>query len=187
LEIIFEDNGYLYFTRSNDPIHKLDSVPISLKDFKKVGYRIYTPVSKFENIYFLIIPGVVVLVVVVVMYSRKKTKAAERIRMEQQYAMSEGGENSFKPIEMELIQKIYAVSQLGKSYSVEDVNTALGLGKKSLEIQKKVRTDTLNRINHRYKMQFETQDDLIERVRSEEDRRYYRYFIREENMKKFVG
>ena len=172
LEIIFEDNGYLYFTRSNDPIHKLDSVPISLKDFKKVGYRIYTPVSKLGNIYYLIIPGVVVLVLIAVIYSRRKSKEGKRIKIEQQFAMSDASDAIFKPMELELIQKIYAVSQLGKSYSVEDVNTALGLGKKSLEIQKKVRTDTLNRINHRYKMQFETQDDLIERVRSEEDRRY---------------
>jgi hypothetical protein len=135
----------------------------------------------------LIIPGVVVLVLIAVIYSRRKSKEGKRIKIEQQFAMSDASDAIFKPMELELIQKIYAVSQLGKSYSVEDVNTALGLGKKSLEIQKKVRTDTLNRINHRYKMQFETQDDLIERVRSEEDRRYYRYFIREENMKKFVG
>jgi hypothetical protein len=186
-EIIFENNGYLYFTQSNDPTHQLDSIPISLKDFKKVGYRIYTPVSKLGNIYYLIIPGVVVLVLIAVIYSRRKSKEGKRIKIEQQFAMSDASDAIFKPMELELIQKIYAVSQLGKSYSVEDVNTALGLGKKSLEIQKKVRTDTLNRINHRYKMQFETQDDLIERVRSEEDRRYYRYFIREENMKKFVG
>lgn len=186
-DILFENNGLLYFSRSNDPTHQLDSIPISLKDFKKVGYRIYTPVSKLGNIYYLIIPGVVVLVLIAVIYSRRKSKEGKRIKIEQQFAMSDASDAIFKPMELELIQKIYAVSQLGKSYSVEDVNTALGLGKKSLEIQKKVRTDTLNRINHRYKMQFETQDDLIERVRSEEDRRYYRYFIREENMKKFVG
>jgi hypothetical protein len=63
----------------------------------------------------------------------------------------------------------------------------LGLTKKSLEIQKKIRTETLNRINHRFKMKFETDEDLIERIRSEEDRRFYRYIIREENGKKALG
>lgn len=186
-EIIFEDNGYIYFTRSNDPLHKLDSVPIRLADFKKAAFRIYTPTSVFGNSYYLIIPAIAGIIIIALVYNRRKNRVAEKIRIEQQFAMSDNHENTFKPVELELIQKIYAVSQLGKSYSVEDVNTALGLGRKSLEIQKKTRTDTLNRINHRFKMQFETQDDLIERVRSDEDRRYYRYFIREENMKKLMS
>ena len=56
-----------------------------------------------------------------------------------------------------------------------------------MEIQKKIRTETLNKINHRFKLKHETDEDLIERIRSNEDKRFYRYIIREENGKKSLG
>ena len=93
-------------------------------------------------------------------------------------------ENKFKETELDLIEKIYNRSLEGKSYSVEDINAVLGLSKKSLEIQKKIRTETINRINHRFKIIFNTEDELIERIRLEEDRRFYKYIISEENGKK---
>jgi hypothetical protein len=122
----------------------------------------------------------------VFIYRKVKSKDKNAVN-QQQYTISDGSEYHFKPIELDLIDKIYQISLSGKSYSVEDVNNALGLNKKSLEIQKKIRTETLNRINHRFKMKFETDEDLIERIRSEEDRRFYRYIIREENGKKALG
>jgi hypothetical protein len=183
VNLAFERNGWLYFTKSNDPQHRLDSVAIKESDFIKLNEPVYFPSTNASNIYAI---GVGILAMFFAigwwLYSKKKKIPVAH----KDVMLFSTSDNSFKPIELELVQKIYAVSQMGKSYSVEDVNTALGLGRKSLEIQKKVRTDTLNRINHRFKMQFETQDDLIERVRSEDDRRYYRYFIREENMKKFT-
>ncbi|MEY3060604.1 MAG: hypothetical protein RL000_1956, partial [Bacteroidota bacterium] len=89
--------------------------------------------------------------------------------------------------ELDLIEKIYNKTLEGKSYSVEDINAALGLSKKSLEIQKKIRTETINRINHRFKIIFNTEDELIERIRLAEDRRFYKYIISEENGKKALS
>jgi len=67
--------------------------------------------------------------------------------------------------------------QKGAFLSVEEINTILGLSKKSLEIQKKVRTETINRINHKFRVIFEVEDNLVERVRSEEDRRFFYYTV----------
>ena len=64
---------------------------------------------------------------------------------------------------------------------MEDINFALGLGRKSLEVQKKTRTDTINRINHKFRVLTEDSRDLILRVRSELDKRFYNYVIIKED------
>jgi hypothetical protein len=51
-----------------------------------------------------------------------------------------------------------------------------------LEVQKKIRTEIISRINHKFRVHSEGENDLIERVRSEQDRRYFKYMIRTENM-----
>jgi hypothetical protein len=83
-----------------------------------------------------------------------------------------------------LIQQLLDASKMKKQFSVEDINTALGLGRKSLEVQKKGRTETINRINHKFKVTSKSTTDLIERVRLKEDKRFYSYVINNENAQK---
>lgn len=183
VDLAFEQKGKLYFSRSNDPSHQLDSIPISINDFTKLDYPLYIPEKNYTFLYIVI--GIVFISLFSFVIYRKRKR--DNNIPTQEYTLSDGRENEFKAHEIDLIQKIYQTSQAGKSYSVEDVNQALGLSKKSLEIQKKIRTETLNKINHRFKMKHETDEDLIERIRSEEDRRFYRYIIREDNGKKALG
>ena len=185
IDLAFEQNGKLFFSRSNDPYHQLDSMPISIKDFTKQDFPLYVPVNNYTYIYIGI--GIVFISLFGFFIYRNKRKYKNQNINQQEYTLSDGNENEFKAHELELIEKIYQISLSGKSYSVDDVNQVLGLSKKSLEIQKKIRTETLNKINHRFKMKHETDEDLIERIRSNEDRRFYRYIIREENGKKALG
>ena len=184
-DLAFENNGKLFYSKSKTSANKLDSIPISINDFTKLEYPLYSPKTHISNLYFFV--GCFLLVGLVIFIYRRKNLRDKNILSQQQSTISDGSEYQFKQIELDLIEKIYQVSLVGKSYSVEDVNNALGLTKKTLEIQKKIRTETLNRINHRFKMKFETDEDLIERIRSEEDRRFYRYIIREENGKKALN
>lgn len=185
VDLAFEKNGKLYYSRSNDSSHHLDSISITINDFTKLDYPLYIPIKNYTKYYIGI--GLVFFSLFGFLIYRKVKKNITPTSIQQEYILSDGKENEFKAHEIDLIQKIYQTSQAGKSYSVEDVNQALGLSKKSLEIQKKIRTETLNKINHRFKMKHETDEDLIERIRSEEDRRFYRYIIREENGKKALG
>ena len=185
IDLAFEKNGKLFFTQSNDTSHQLDSITISRNDFIKMKSPLYLSKNQYNRLYYLI-GALLFFGLVIFIYRRIKLKD-KNAASQQQSTISDGSEYQFKQIELDLIEKIYQVSLSGKSYSVEDVNNVLGLTKKSLEIQKKIRTETLNRINHRFKMKFETDEDLIERIRSEEDRRFYRYIIREENGKKALG
>lgn len=185
VDLAFEQKGKLYFSRSNDSSHQLDSIPISINDFTKQDYPLYIPANKYSNLYLGI--GAVFFTLFSFFIYRKWKKRNSQNCSQQEFILSDGKENDFRPNELDLIEKIYQISLEGKSFSVEDVNQILGLSKKSLEIQKKIRTETLNKINHRFKMKHETDEDLIDRIRSEEDRRFYRYIIREENGKKALG
>ena len=117
--------------------------------------------------------------ILVILYIRKKQSTTNLF--EENIQESNSSEIEFNPIEFELLKKMVTAQNGSKSFSAEDINAALGLGKKTIEIQKKVRTETINRINHKYKIIFNLKNDLIERVRLEEDRRYYMYTINTEN------
>jgi hypothetical protein len=176
----FEINNWLYYTKSNDALMQLDSVKITMADFTPMNTGFYEPERENEWKYGIVIIGILTLGgIIFFVKRRKKLKTKKEDQLDET-----NGIGDFKSIELDLIEKIYNRSLEGKSYSVEDINTALGLSKKSLEIQKKIRTETINRINHRFKIIFNTEDELIERIRLEEDRRYYKYIISEENGKK---
>ena len=176
----FEINNWLYYTKSNDALMQLDSVKITMADFTSMDRGFYVPEREDESKYGIAIIGILILGGIIFFVRRRK-----KIKTKKEDQLDEtNGIGDFKSIELDLIEKIYNRSLEGKSYSVEDINAALGLSKKSLEIQKKIRTETINRINHRFKIIFNTEDELIERIRLEEDRRYYKYIISEENGKK---
>lgn len=176
----FELNNWLYYTRSNDTTMQLDSVRITMDDFIPIDTPFYEPESRNQNLFAGTGLGILILIGTSVYFYRRKKELS--LKDDNNIESSK-----FKSIELDLIEKIYKKTTDGKSYSVEDINSALGLSKKSLEIQKKIRTETINRINHRFKLKFNTEEDLIERVRLEEDRRFYKYIINEENGKKALG
>jgi hypothetical protein len=182
---LFEIDNWLYYTKSNDPIMQLDSVKISMDDFTPMNTGFYEPVRNNEIFYQAGI--LVALAAGVTIFIRRRRKKKQELSAKEDNITESSDPSSFKSIEIDLIEKIYNRSLEGKSYSVEDINAALGLSKKSLEIQKKIRTETINRINHRFKIIFNTEDELIERIRLEEDRRFYKYIISEENGKKALG
>jgi hypothetical protein len=178
---LFESGDSIYYCSSTDTTHKLYSFPISRNDFTKEEYPLFIPYNGIEKkliVLFSILFSLVALILVI-LYIRKKQSTTNLF--EENIQESNSSEIEFNPIEFELLKKMVTAQNGSKSFSAEDINAALGLGKKTIEIQKKVRTETINRINHKYKIIFNLKNDLIERVRLEEDRRYYMYTINTEN------
>lgn len=95
--------------------------------------------------------------------------------------------NQFTDGELTVIKFIHDASSSRKYASVEEINALLGIGKKTIEVQKKIRTEAISRINHKFRILSGEEQILIERIRSEEDRRYQKYMIRSENMEKLLG
>ena len=65
--------------------------------------------------------------------------------------------------------------------TVDELNTCLGIKKKTIEIQKRVRTEAINRINHKFNINNNIETIFIERLRSNDDRRFFNYTINKIN------
>jgi hypothetical protein len=92
----------------------------------------------------------------------------------------------FNEHEKTLIKHIIDHSRNQNYFTVAELNLHLGVKNKSIEIQKKIRTEAIIRINHKFNVNFNKDTVFIERVRSIEDRRYFNYFINEENIKTYL-
>lgn len=69
------------------------------------------------------------------------------------------------------------ISHPEHTLSAEEVNVLLGTSKKSLDVQRKMRSDMIISINHKYQEKTGRGDALISKVRSDSDKRLVNYFI----------
>lgn len=179
---IFEENGVLYFTRSDDSTYQIFQEKINLSDFDTQAEKLYfSNKSSLNEFYaFASITGMILFLVVGYGYFYFF------IKHRNEKVIDNKSEQLFSPLEIELVNQILQKTTKGdkNGCSSDDINHILGLKKKSLEIQKKARTEAISRINQKYKSQFSTQEDLIVRIRTEEDRRFYRYTIDPEKARK---
>jgi hypothetical protein len=155
----------------------------------KEPYPLYTPISKIDK---YIITSIFIIVALIIsggifLYFKKKKTISSNNQIDTNIEENHSADIEFNQIELELIKKLVGEQEKSKTLSVEEINSALGLSKKTLEIQKKIRTETINRINHKFKIIFNSSEELIERVRLEEDRRYYMYRINTENKKRITS
>ncbi len=175
----FETDGRIYFTALPD--YKLQSIPISMNDFALESFQIYEPRNQ-TNYWIIGVIGLIVISVGVYFVFRKVNKSHPPIqKIQTNIEESPSNEYDFSPIEQHLIDLILSNSEKGLYVTVDQINNTLGLSKKSVEIQKKVRGESINKINHKFKIIFHSELDLIIRNRSESDRRYYNYIITKEN------
>jgi hypothetical protein len=106
---------------------------------------------------------------------------------ENQFASEESDNHiTFTELEKTIIKQIIEKSKNKEPFTVYELNILLGVKNKSIEIQKKIRTEAIIRINHKFNVNFNMDTVFIERIRSIEDRRYFNYFINEVNMKVYL-
>jgi hypothetical protein len=65
---------------------------------------------------------------------------------------------------------------------INEVNYVLGLKHKNTGLQKKVRSDSFNSINEKFRYVSKSEKPLIESIRSEIDKRYFEYYIEKKNI-----
>lgn len=183
IQTIFEINGTIYFSSSNN---SFDSTKISIKDFTLIHDNIYINDFGLKYPYTLIIMIIIISFVITfsIIYIKRKKNIRDLFKKSNKEATIQNSINldmGFSEIDRQLIELIYSKCQKGDSASVEDVNNCLGISKKTIEIQKRVRTEVINRLNHKFKIICNKPDNIINRIRSDEDRRYFRYTINEES------
>ncbi|MFI5360283.1 MAG: hypothetical protein ACHQYO_09585, partial [Halanaerobiales bacterium] len=183
----FEFENKIYFNLYPDTT--LYSLPVSINDFAKEPYRLYEPLADNSWWKFLIILGVAIITTsFLIIYAVIKRRVANRNMANGQegHLNPAGGNGSaFDAIEAQLINRIIEKSKNNDTLSVAEINSLLGLGKKTPEIQKKIRSERINRINHKFKERFNTDHNFIQSTRSAEDKRFFNYFINPDNIEKY--
>ena len=186
LQNTFEINRKLYFTTIKDS--NLSSINISINDFTKEPYQLYLTENIATKYWYLIIDDWYLLVIIGILafifIAYYKTNSGNNKKKESQKIYSlpeEGSNNDFTELEKIIIEKIIERSNNKGVFTVEEMNLHLGIKRKTLEIQKKVRNESINRINHKFNVNFDLDTIFIERTRSAEDRRFFNYIINPEN------
>lgn len=85
----------------------------------------------------------------------------------------------FNEVELNLIRFIFKNSILKKMTTINDINNILGCSNKNIEIQKRLRSDSINTINQKLCMNLLIDYKIIQRKRADFDGRSFEYFIEE--------
>jgi hypothetical protein len=66
--------------------------------------------------------------------------------------------------------------------TIEEINKVIGASQRSAEVQKRLRSDLIGSINDKLEIVSESKFNIIEKQRSEFDKRSFEYFIHPEQM-----
>lgn len=98
---------------------------------------------------------------------RRRSKAGHKTMLQ--------AESIFTKPELDILRSIQKSDKC--ELLPDDVNELLGTSKKTIEVQKKQRSDSIKGINEKYKRLSRTEDNLILQKRKEDDRRQVRYVL----------
>ena len=170
----------------------VDSLQIGKKDLVLLNEKIYTPGQDPVAVndkkssgnplpVILIIAGLIAAISVGYYLGSKRNKLIGFSgKQENNGAPTNNGNNfsiPFSPLEIEVILAVFENSSKGAYTSIEELNKALGVSKKNNEIQKKQRSDIITSINKKYFYIKQSKQELIEKNRTEFDKRSFEYFI----------
>lgn len=163
-----------------------DSLIISRKDLELINEKIYTP-GKTEaaesnetngnnGFLWLLISLTAAVTLLIGYYWGKKSRKKNKINGNGE-PNNHNSAITFTPVEIEVIGAVFNNSSKGEYTGIDEINKALGVGKKNAEIQKKQRSDIITSVNKKYSYIKRGQQELIEKRRTEFDKRSFEYFI----------
>jgi hypothetical protein len=151
----FENRNMLYVY--NLSTLNIDSIRFNDNDFYVLSQKFY----QYDKFIFIALGLLFVagLSVFYLLYKKKKSNL------------------EMNEFEKEFIKKL--TSKKGAVIDINNLNYLLGLSKKSIEIQKKNRSEFLNKLNQKLKEVLNTQDNIIIRIKDEGDKRVFIYKLDE--------
>jgi hypothetical protein len=84
--------------------------------------------------------------------------------------------------ERSLLEFIYYYSEEERLTTIEEINKVIGVANRSMEVQKRMRSDLIGSINQKMGLITKDKKPVIDKQRSEFDKRSFEYFIRTEYM-----
>jgi len=179
----FFQDGYIY--SSKYPYKKIDSVKFDINSFEKTKKLIYTPLDYkvarmgFNNL--VIIFALLVIVGLFIYVILKKLLKGKFESLSLINTIPNSNHTLFSNLEISFINELIVRSSKNGFCTTDEINNLLGVSQKSVEIQKKARTDFITKINQSFKEFKKTDEHFIIRDRSEKDKRSFNYSISVEN------
>jgi len=113
--------------------------------------------------------------------------AAARRRKQNKVKKDHEGNKAVSPLirfnetEKQLLQLLLEKSKQNKNTTISEINYVLGIKDKNIGLQKKVRSEVMNSINEKFSFLYPNYHQLIGNTRSQEDKRYFEYYIDEQH------
>ena len=180
----FKDTTFFF---GNTSKNKLDSIPFSLSDFTRTSETVYTGSNKSQSVnkeaWLVLIPLAILIPVgfYQMKFKRQKKHTHEVNSTVVNSSPPQDGiptelQSLLDEVELQTFVLILKNTLKGSSTSIDQLNKVLGVSKKTMENQKKQRSDTIISINSKYNF-LTGEENIIQKRRCEEDKRSFEYFI----------
>lgn len=194
---IHKDSTLFFYNKQNDSLLK---VPLVKSQFIFTGKSLYQNIPKKGATdwikMLLAISLIVISIVGAIFYTKQKrktdiiTKKLDYLKQEyvkfQEIKINNDGtfSSNLTDKELSVFGLLMEKTLQQEMVSIDDINNILGVKNKDLTIQNQLRSDVFQNINKKFKVYATTNDTLIERERTEFDKRVYQYRINERYLNK---
>ncbi len=181
----FKDS-MLYAANSN--VGRIDSFALSRADFVATHQTVYELVNESStkngiDYYLFFVLALMLAGAIwglVIMRRRRKLRNVVQDDNATQHIQKGNGFHKivFEARELQVLRLIYVNSASARNTTIDELNKALGLSKRNVEIQKKQRSDVITSINKKYHYINPETEIVLDKKRSEYDKRSFEYFIK---------
>lgn len=175
--LLYWDRKHLF--RMNPSNGSYDSIYIDTTSFSSHTYEIWHKEAEFSD-YIWILPLLVFLFAVAYVQYKKKRK----LLLNSSPVDTEESKHPFVATEISLLDLLMAKQLQGLTVTIPEINYVLGLKDKNQGMQKKVRSDIINRINEKYSFFSQEKVSLVQNIRSETDKRFFEYHLNPEHLER---
>ncbi len=177
--IWYEKPNIFIYDKSTD---KIDSLLFTAQLLTKSKNRIYVNDTISLASVFISISILALLIIAIFIWKRRNKKPSSNIPVNELKSPSEAN-SLFTEIEKTLLDLIILnIKENNRLTSIDEVNYVLGISNKSINMQKRTRSDIITSINSKFQIYFKTEMPLILRQNSELDQRIKEFYIETENV-----
>jgi len=184
---VFELNGKVYYTIDSDPKQIQKSFEIKLSDFSSESIPLYFPEHNYHYLKLAIAGLIIFIIGGLVGWSLFRVKFKKSQKQHSTTIESEPFTASkFTNQEIECIEAIIERIDQG-GLPANELIRMVGANKKSEEVQRLLRSNLIKSINQKFSLNNKIDTDFIERVKSDEDKRFMYYTISRANLEVYLN
>jgi hypothetical protein len=197
-KIYFNKDSSLHIL--NSETGEIDSIPFGNEDIIDSNVPIYLPIPKKENpanksqqlLYTIAIAILLLLIGFFILRFKKMNEKIKilslKLESNKESKISIQNQQSFKSNLTEAENKLLALitnnSMEGLMTSVNQMNQVMDIEKKPIKIQNNLRAAMVLMINKKFMVYSGTQDELLEKHRTEFDKRFFEYAVKRKLLSK---